>query len=48
MDVSSLKTLVRAWKPAAIFDKDSKAHTAMADIRESIAELRHYRAALFS
>ena len=48
VDVSSLKTLVRAWKPEAVFDKDEKAHTAMADIRESIAELRHYRAVLFA
>jgi oligoribonuclease len=47
VDVSSLKTLVRTWKPEAMYEKDEKAHTAMADIRESIAELRHYRAALF-
>jgi oligoribonuclease len=47
VDVSSLKTLVRAWRPEAMYEKDEKAHTAMADIRESLAELRHYRAQLF-
>jgi oligoribonuclease len=48
VDVSTLKVLGRAWYPnAAAFEKEGKEHTALADIRESIAELRHYRTALF-
>jgi oligoribonuclease len=48
VDVSTLKVLSRAWYPgAAAFEKEGKDHTALADIRESIAELRHYRKALF-
>jgi oligoribonuclease len=49
VDVSSVKTLMYAWKPETAYAKEDKdkAHTAMADIRESIAELRHYRSALF-
>lgn len=44
LDVSSLKELARRWAPelAAGFSK-AGAHTAMADIRESVAELRYYR-----
>lgn len=44
IDVSTLKELARRWKPEAYegFQKQS-AHTALADIRESIAELAHYR-----
>lgn len=44
LDVSTLKELCRRWKPelAKGFVKQG-AHTAMADIRESIAELRYYR-----
>jgi len=48
IDVSTLKVLSRAWYPGAgAFDKEGKDHTALADIRESIAELRHYRKAFF-
>ncbi len=45
LDVSTLKELARRWAPEVVrgFEKRS-AHTAMADIRESIEELRHYRA----
>ena len=45
LDVSTLKELCRRWKPELIsgFKKHQK-HTALADIRESIEELRHYRA----
>jgi oligoribonuclease len=44
VDVSTLKVLMRAWYPGgAAFEKEGKEHTALADIRESIAELRHYR-----
>jgi oligoribonuclease len=44
LDVSTLKELCRRWRPALAkgFVKKSE-HTAMADIRESIAELRYYR-----
>ena len=44
LDVSTLKELARRWKPEAYrsFEKKSR-HEALADIYESIAELRHYR-----
>lgn len=44
LDVSSFKILAQRWAPAVAesFEKRS-AHRAMDDIRESIAELRHYR-----
>ena len=44
IDVSSIKELARRWRPELVtaFGKQN-AHTALADIRESIAELRHYR-----
>ena len=44
LDVSSLKELCRRWKPeiAANFKKQQQ-HTALADIMESIEELRYYR-----
>jgi oligoribonuclease len=48
VDVSTLKVLTRAWFPAvAHFEKEDQAHTALADIHESLAELRHYRATFF-
>ncbi len=44
VDVSSLKVLTRAWYPdAPKFGKDAKDHTALADIRQSLAELKYYR-----
>lgn len=44
LDVSTLKELAARWAPAVLesFCKESR-HEALADIRESIAELRHYR-----
>jgi len=44
LDVSTLKELVRRWKPT-IYDgfKKSNQHTALADIYESIEELKYYR-----
>jgi oligoribonuclease len=47
LDVSTLKILAQRWAPevADAFKKSSK-HQALDDIRESIAELRHYRARL--
>lgn len=48
IDVSTVKELARRWHPqvAAGFRKEA-AHTALADIRESVAELAHYRTHLF-
>jgi oligoribonuclease len=44
LDVSTLKELARRWKPAAMEGfKKAQAHTALADIHESIDELLHYR-----
>lgn len=44
LDVSSVKELAKRWNPAALkgFQKRN-VHLAMDDIRESIAELAHYR-----
>jgi oligoribonuclease len=49
LDVSTLKELARRWAPvvAASFVKQG-AHLALADIRESIRELQHYRARLLA
>jgi oligoribonuclease len=45
LDVSTLKELSRRWKPEVFrsFEKKSR-HEALADVYESIAELKHYRA----
>ncbi len=44
LDVSTLKELCRRWKPALIAGfKKHQLHTALADIRESVEELRYYR-----
>ena len=44
LDVSTLKELCRRWKPEVAKGFVKKAdHTALADIRESIAELQYYR-----
>ncbi len=44
LDVSTVKELAMRWAPqvAAGFVKDNR-HEALSDIRESVAELRHYR-----
>jgi oligoribonuclease len=44
LDVSTIKELSRRWAPeiARSFSKNS-AHTALSDVRDSIAELRYYR-----
>jgi len=48
IDVSSLKELARRWYPRVYFNSPPKngGHRALADILESIDELRYYRAAL--
>jgi oligoribonuclease len=49
IDVSSIKELSRRWFPRAYYQAPAKAgnHRALADIRESIEELRYYREAVF-
>jgi oligoribonuclease len=49
IDVSSIKELSRRWYPRVYFNAPAKSggHRALADIRESIAELRYYRDAVF-
>lgn len=45
LDVSTLKELARRWSPAVLDGvKKTSAHTALSDVHDSIAELRHYRA----
>ena len=48
IDVSSIKELARRWYPRVYFNSPPKNgnHRALADIRESIAELRYYREAV--
>ncbi len=48
IDVSSIKELARRWYPRVYFNAPAKhgGHRALADILESIDELRYYRAAL--
>lgn len=48
LDVSTLKELAKRWAPDTVggFTKEST-HLALADIRDSVAELRYYRARLF-
>jgi oligoribonuclease len=49
VDVSSIKELSRRWFPRAYYNSPAKSgnHRALADIRESIEELRYYREAVF-
>jgi oligoribonuclease len=49
VDVSSVKELARRWFPRAYFASPAKhgGHRALADIRESVQELRYYRATVF-
>ena len=49
VDVSSIKELARRWYPRAYFQAPTKRgnHRALADIQESIEELRYYREAIF-
>ena len=49
LDVSTLKELAKRWKPAAYNAfKKQQAHTALADVHESIDELAHYRETLLN
>ncbi|OLT15363.1 oligoribonuclease [Serinicoccus sp. CNJ-927] len=49
VDVSSIKELAKRWYPRAYYMAPAKTggHRALGDIRDSIAELRYYREALF-
>ena len=49
VDVSSIKELTRRWYPRTYFASPEKqgGHRALADITESIAELRYYRQTVF-
>ena len=49
IDVSTLKELARRWHPEVLASVPEKAttHRALDDIRESIAELVHYRNTMF-
>lgn len=49
VDVSTMKELARRWYPRVYFASPEKKgnHRALGDIRESIAELRYYRDAIF-
>ena len=49
LDVSSIKELARRWYPKVMYQAPAKGgnHRALADIQESIEELRYYREALF-
>ena len=49
VDVSSIKELARRWYPRTYFASPPKrgGHRALADITESIQELRYYRATVF-
>jgi oligoribonuclease len=49
IDVSSIKELCRRWYPRIYFGQPEKglAHRALADIHESIRELRYYRQTAF-
>ena len=49
IDVSSVKELARRWYPRAYFASPEKhgGHRALADIQESIRELRYYRQVIF-
>jgi oligoribonuclease len=48
VDVSSVKELARRWYPKAYYNAPAKhgGHRALADIIESVTELRYYRAAV--
>jgi len=44
LDVSTLKELARRWRPELLGGfRKAQAHTALADIQESIDELAYYR-----
>ena len=50
VDVSTIKELAKRWQPDVLASRPEKAssHRALDDIRESLAELIHYRETLFA
>ncbi|MGY0611768.1 oligoribonuclease [Luteimonas sp. A501] len=47
LDVSTIKELARRWAPDVLAGiRKQAAHTALSDVHDSIAELRHYRGAM--
>ncbi len=47
LDVSTIKELARRWAPDVLAGiRKQAAHTALSDVHDSIAELRHYREAM--
>jgi oligoribonuclease len=49
LDVSTLKELARRWAPSVLAGvQKSSTHAALDDVRESIAELAHYRRTLMT
>jgi oligoribonuclease len=48
VDISSFKELAKRWYPGMPVFKKGEAHLALADILESIEELRHYRTHVFT
>lgn len=47
IDVSTIKELAARWYPSLPPVKKKETHLALADIRESLEELRHYRGRIF-
>ncbi|OYV64591.1 MAG: oligoribonuclease [Actinobacteria bacterium 21-64-8] len=49
VDVSTIKELAKRWNPDALstLKEKSSSHRALDDVRESIAELAHYRTSVF-
>jgi oligoribonuclease len=49
VDVSTIKELARRWHPEALSSAPAKvgSHRALDDVKESIAELQHYRRSVF-
>ena len=50
VDVSTVKELARRWYPRAYYQAPAKTggHRALGDIKDSITELRYYRAAVMA
>lgn len=50
VDVTSIKELARRWYPKVFFSAPKKTgnHRALGDIKDSIEELKYYRAAIFN
>lgn len=47
VDVATIKVLAEAWAPGLVLEKPASNHRALADIHDSIAELRYYCEKLF-